>query len=169
MIFFFIFLVFLSLERKMLKGDYDPTELVSALIGKPVPEFNLTHLYDDSINLSNKDLPSKPYIINVWATWCIGCRVEHEYLNKLMKNNITIIGLNYKDERIKSISWLDRLGDPYLLNLFDVNGEMGINMGVYGAPESFFVDADGIIRYRHVGILNDEVWKEKIIPLGIKW
>ena len=86
-----------------------------------------------------------------------------------MKNNITIIGLNYKDERIKSISWLDRLGDPYLLNLFDVNGEMGINMGIYGAPESFFVDADGIIQYRHVGILNDEVWKEKIIPLGIKW
>lgn len=169
LLFLFIFIIFLTLEEKILKGEYDPSIIPSALIGETVPEFILTDLINENIILTNNEMPKKPYIINVWATWCISCRIEHDYLLKLKEQNVTIIGLNYKDDRVKSLSWLERLGNPYFFNLYDVDGIFGMNIGVYGAPENFFVDENAIIRYRHIGILNDEVWKNKIIPLGLDW
>ena len=117
-----------------------------------------------SINLNNKAA-----LLNVWATWCVSCRVEHAYLNTLAEKGITIFGLNYKDDQQKANQWLTRLGNPYQLNLFDVNGKLGLNMGVYGAPETYVLDANGIVRYRHVGVVDENVWQSKILPLGLNW
>jgi len=165
----FLFAVFITLEKEIIKGNYDPTNIPSALIGKSIPEFLLTNLDDENILFTNNDMPKGPYILNVWATWCISCRIEHDYLLKLRNKNITIIGLNYKDDRTKSLAWLQRIGNPYFFNLYDNKGDLGLDIGVYGAPESFFIDSNGIVKYRHIGILDDEIWREKIIPLGLKW
>jgi len=146
-------------------GD-DPTMLESALIGKSVPEFKLESLdIPGKIYEQSALRDGKPMLINVWATWCPTCQQEHEYLNKLSKQGIRIVGLNYKDERSKAIRWLERLGNPYSLSLYDNNGMLGLDLGVYGAPETFLIDGNGIIRYRHAGDLNERVWKEVMEPL----
>ncbi len=96
----------------------------------------------------------KPVLLNVWATWCPTCRAEHQYLNQLSAQGIRVVGMNYKDDRQKAISWLKELGNPYALSLFDGDGMLGLDLGVYGAPETFLIDGNGIIRYRHAGDLN---------------
>ena len=160
--------VFLSLERRMVDGSYDPTELPSALIGKPLPSFSLTVLEDENATKTQSDIVG-PALLNVWATWCVSCRVEHGYLNQLAQRGIRIYGLNYKDEREAANRWLTRLGNPYVFNLFDADGKLGLNLGVYGAPETYVIDRAGTIVYRHVGILSDAVWSEKIQTLGLAW
>tara|TARA_B100001093_G_C26822713_1_gene1012597 strand:- start:1530 stop:2069 length:540 start_codon:yes stop_codon:yes gene_type:complete len=167
-IFTVIAAVFFRLESRIVSGEYDPSLLPSALIGHPVPEFSLASLSTNR-QLTSSDLPKQAYIINVWASWCISCRVEHSYLNALSQKGIKIIGLNYKDRPVDALQWLERLGNPYLFNLSDINGQLGLDLGVYGAPENYIVGADGIIRYRHVGILDDKVWRDKIAPLGLLW
>ncbi|HAB54922.1 MAG TPA: DsbE family thiol:disulfide interchange protein, partial [Cellvibrionales bacterium] len=149
-VFVLLALVFLQLEKRMISGDYDPSMLPSALIGKPLPEFNLATLDNPNTVITSINLNNKAALLNVWATWCVSCRVEHAYLNTLAEKGITIFGLNYKDDQQKANQWLTRLGNPYQLNLFDVNGKLGLNMGVYGAPETYVLDANGIVRYRHV-------------------
>lgn len=150
-------------------GD-DPTTLESALIGKPVPEFKL-----ESLDIPGKIYErvalndGKPMLLNVWATWCPTCYAEHQFLNNLSIQGIRIIGLNYKDERQKAIKWLNSLGNPYALSLYDNNGLLGLDLGVYGAPETFLIDGNGIIRYRHAGDLNDRIWEEEIKPLWLKY
>ena len=168
-VFALLALVFLQLEKRMISGDYDPSMLPSALIGKPLPAFSLTTLDNADLAIDAIDLNNKAALINVWATWCVSCRVEHAYLNTLAENGITIFGLNYKDDRQKANQWLARLGNPYQLNLFDVDGKLGLNMGVYGAPETYVLDANGIVRYRHVGVVDNKVWQSKILPLGLNW
>ena len=168
-IFVLLSLVFLQLEKRMVSGDYDPWMLPSALEGKSLPEFSLTTLEDADKTIEFIELNNKPALLNVWATWCVSCRVEHAYLNDLAKKGIRIFGLNYKDDREKANLWLARLGNPYQLNLFDIDGKLGINMGVYGAPETYVIDANGIVRYRHVGIVDERVWESKILPLGLNW
>ncbi len=96
----------------------------------------------------------KPVLLNVWATWCPTCRAEHQYLNQLSAQGIRVVGMNYKDDRQKAISWLKELGNPYALSLFDGDGMLGLDLGVYGAPEAFLIDGNGIIRYRHAGDLT---------------
>lgn len=151
------------------QGD-DPTRLESALIGKPVPVFRLESLeqpgktYDRSVLISGK-----PVLLNVWATWCPTCRAEHHYLNTLAIKGIRVVGLNYKDDRTKAIAWLNTLGNPYALSLYDGNGMLGLDLGVYGAPETFLIDGKGIIRYRHAGDMNDEVWNQEVKPLWEKY
>lgn len=151
------------------QGD-DPTSLESALVGKPVPVFRLESLenpgtvYDQAVLTDGK-----PILLNVWATWCPTCRAEHQYLNTLKAQGIRVVGMNYKDDRSKAITWLNELGNPYALSLFDGNGMLGLDLGVYGAPETFLIDGKGIIRYRHAGDLNDRVWQQEIQPLWDKY
>jgi cytochrome c biogenesis protein CcmG, thiol:disulfide interchange protein DsbE len=143
-----------------------PTSLESALVGNPLPELKLPALdkpneyYDKQrLNLGH------PYLINVWATWCPTCQAEHQYLNNLSRQGVTIVGINYKDSRQAALTWLNQLGNPYTLNLFDGDGMAGLDLGVYGAPETFLVDGQGIIRYRHAGALDADIWQQEIIPL----
>jgi cytochrome c biogenesis protein CcmG/thiol:disulfide interchange protein DsbE len=104
-------------------------------------------------------------LLNVWATWCPTCYGEHTYLKQLAGQGIYIVGMNYKDERAKAINWLAELGNPYQINLYDPDGMLGLDLGVYGAPETFFIDSQGIIRYRHVGDVNPEVWASTLKPI----
>lgn len=142
-------------------GD-DPTTLESALIGKPLPEFRLEALNTPGQTLDRRTLiDGKPLLLNVWATWCPTCRAEHQFLNGLAQQGVRVVGMNYKDDRQKAMSWLQRLGNPYMLSLYDGNGMLGLDLGVYGAPETFLIDGQGIIRWRHAGDLNERVWREE--------
>lgn len=147
-----------------------PTDLESALIGKPVPVFRLESLEQPGKVWGSEVLADgKPLLLNVWATWCPTCRAEHKFLNGLSALGIRVVGMNYKDDRNKAIGWLRDLGNPYMLSLFDGNGMLGLDLGVYGAPETFLIDGKGIIRYRHAGDLNDRVWREELKPLWDKY
>lgn len=152
--------IFVVLVGFLLRGLFsDPTELSSALVGKPVPAFVLPDIYEPEVTYNESVLKGQPLLFNVWATWCPTCRAEHEFLNELAAQGVAIIGLNYKDDsRAKAVNWLNTLGDPYQLNLFDEQGSVALDFGVYGAPETFLIDADGIVRYRHVGDVNARVW-----------
>ncbi len=161
--------VFLSLQQRMQSGDYDPSALPSALLDKPLPDAVLPVLDNEENTVSIASLKGEPFLLNVWATWCVSCRAEHEYLNRLAGSGITVIGLNYKDSREEANKWLQNLGNPYRQALFDEDGAYGLELGVYGAPETYIVDAGGIVRYRHVGVMNQRAWDRKILPLGIDW
>ncbi len=141
----------------------DPGDQPSALIGQSFPMFNLTDLHTRQ-KLTKKNLPNQPFLINVWATWCITCKVEHPYLTELAKT-IPVVGLNYKDKASSAIAWLEKLGDPYVIQIFDPNGRLGMDLGVAGAPETFLVDSNGIIHYRVQGEVNDRVFLGEIQPL----
>lgn len=143
----------------------DPSELPSALIGKPLPEFSLPNLLDDNQEVSNKDLHGKPYLLNVWATWCPSCRSEHPFLLELKKRGVIIVGVDYKDDNEAAKKWLNVLGDPYAFNVVDADGKFGLDLGVYGAPETYVVDSQGIVRYRHVGVVDEQVWQQILAPL----
>lgn len=119
---------------------------------------------DDPMRLESA-LIGKPLLLNVWATWCPTCRAEHRFLNMLAAQGVRIVGMNYKDDRVKAVDWLKELGNPYAMSLFDGNGMLGLDLGVYGAPETFLIDGRGIICYRHAGDLNMQVWQETLKPL----
>jgi cytochrome c biogenesis protein CcmG/thiol:disulfide interchange protein DsbE len=143
----------------------DPTKLETARLNDPVPAFSLESLQRKTRVITEKALLGKVSLLNVWATWCPSCRAEHGYLNKLSKQGVPIIGLNYKDERSEALSWLTRLGNPYLFNIYDPKGKLGFDLGVYGAPETYIVDQTGYVRYRHVGVVNDDVWINTLKPI----
>lgn len=144
----------------------DPTALESALIGKPVPEFSLPELQNPGRTLDQSLLRGKVSLLNVWGTWCPACREEHDDLVWLAEDKgIRILGLNYKDNRDLALQWLERLGDPYEVTIFDPEGSLGFDLGVYGAPETYVIDSQGIVRYRHVGVVNGEVWREHLEPV----
>ena len=159
-------LAFLAIAVFLYRGLFlDPSELPSALIGKPFPAFSLPALDDPERTLSEADIKGRPALVNVWATWCPTCYGEHTYLKQLAGQGIPIVGMNYKDERDKAIKWLAELGNPYEVNFYDPDGMLGLDLGVYGAPETFFIDSQGIIRYRHVGDVNPEVWASTLKPI----
>lgn len=158
--------VFLFLAVFLYRGLFlDPAELPSALIGKPFPAFSLPSLDDTERTLSREDLLGKPALVNVWATWCPSCRAEHPVLNTLAEAGVNIHGINYKDQREPAQKWLRDLHNPYQLNIEDAKGSLGLDLGVYGAPETFFVDAAGIIRHKYVGVIDEKVWREKLAPI----
>ncbi len=163
-IFMLLVLVFLVQLKSNSEGD-DPTKLESVLINKTVPEFRLEDLNEAGKLYDQSIFQGQPMLLNVWATWCPTCYAEHTYLNELTFNGVKIIGLNYKDDRVKAIEWLNQLGNPYLVSLYDGDGMLGLDLGVYGAPETFFIDAKGVIRYRHVGDVNERNWQEKLGPI----
>jgi len=144
----------------------DPTKLDSALVGKPVPAFSLEDLNKPENSLNESLFQGEVTLLNVWGTWCPACRDEHADLMWLAREkNVVIIGLNYKDSRDDALVWLDRLGDPYRKVIYDPKGTLGFDLGVYGAPETFVIDAFGIVRYRHVGVVNAEVWEQILLPV----
>lgn len=163
-LFLVLVVVFVVQLSRNAQGD-DPTRLESVLIGKPVPEFRLEDLAEPGKLYDQSVFRGEPLLINVWATWCPTCYAEHQYLNQLAAQGVKIIGLNYKDDRDKAVDWLNELGNPYLISLYDGDGMLGLDLGVYGAPETYLVDADGVIHYRHVGDVNPTVWKEVLEPL----
>ncbi len=136
----------------------DPTELPSALVGKPFPAFQLEAVESAEQRHQLASLKGEVTLVNVWATWCFACRLEHAMLNQLAAQGVKIIGLNYKDTRPAAQRWLAERGDPYWLNLFDPRGELGFDLGVYGAPETYLVDAEGIVRHRRVGVVDERIW-----------
>jgi cytochrome c biogenesis protein CcmG, thiol:disulfide interchange protein DsbE len=144
----------------------DPNRLESALLGKPVPAFSLASLRDADNTLGPDVFRGQVSLLNVWGTWCPACRDEHDDLLWLAREKgVRIVGLNYKDNRDEALKWLGTLGDPYAFNIFDPRGTLGFDLGVYGAPETYFIDPEGIIRYRHVGVVNQKVWNERFQPL----
>ena len=159
--------IFFVLVAFLYRGlSLDPKRVPSPLVGKPMPEFSLPRLKDPAATLSNSDLMGKVSILNIWATWCVSCRAEHEVLLLLAKTGkVDIYGLNYKDERDKAQQWLVQLGDPYVANAFDADGRVGIDWGVYGAPETFIMDRLGIIRHKHIGPLTVDSLNNEILPL----
>lgn len=162
----FVGLIIFGLQLKDISEGKDIQALDSAMAGKPMPSFQLADLQHPEQIRTLADLPEGPFLINVWATWCPSCKAEHPYLVKLaQEKRIPIIGLNYKDERGPALAWLDKLGDPYMYSLFDGDGMVGFDLGVYGAPETFVIGADRIILHRHVGVVNETVWQEVILPL----
>ena len=164
-VFFIPFILFLGLGFFLFRGlSLDPKELPSALIDKAFPTFQGTTLGDDK-KVSELDLKGKVSLVNIWATWCPTCKQEHTYLNKLAAQGISIFGVNYKDEPDKAMQWLKVLGNPYIFNVSDEDGMLGLELGVYGAPETYLVDADGVIRLKHIGDVNDRIWKNKIEPV----
>lgn len=137
-------------------------QLETVLIDSSFPEFSTSSLSDPSLILTKEDISQLPALVNVWATWCIACRVEHPFLMKLKEESVlTIYGLNYKDNRNKALDLLKRDGNPFEFSIYDFDGRLAIDLGVYGAPETFFIDKNGLIRERHVGVIDEKIWKEK--------
>jgi len=144
----------------------DPQEIPSPLIGKQAPAFELPQLADPQKIFSPESMKGKPWILNVWASWCVACREEHPVLVELGKLQVApIIGLDYKDKRDDAMAMLARQGNPYLLSAFDANGRVGIDYGVYGVPETYVIDKAGVIRFKHIGPITMELLRKKIIPL----
>lgn len=144
----------------------DPQEIPSPLIGKQAPAFELPQLADAQKTFSPESMKGKPWILNVWASWCVACREEHPVLVELGKLQVApIIGLDYKDKRDDAMAMLARQGNPYLLSAFDANGRVGIDYGVYGVPETYVIDKAGVIRFKHIGPITMELLRKKIIPL----
>lgn len=139
----------------------EPNKLPDVTIGKNLPKFELKTL-DSSLEttVGNAALTGSPFIMNVWATWCAVCIVEHPFLYSLYESGIKIVGINYKDDAEKAVAWLDKYKNPYTVTLFDDRGRLGFDLGVTGAPETFLVDANGKILYRHIGELDEKIWQQ---------
>jgi cytochrome c biogenesis protein CcmG/thiol:disulfide interchange protein DsbE len=149
----------------MIGLNKDPTILPSPYIGKPAPSLDLPQLEDPARRISNADFSGKTVLVNVWATWCVGCRQEHGFLLQLKRNNvIPIYGLNWRDQRPEAQKWLMTLGDPYIASGYDGDGTAGIDWGVYGAPETFLIASDGTVLYKYLGPLNRQVWEQEFEP-----
>jgi cytochrome c biogenesis protein CcmG/thiol:disulfide interchange protein DsbE len=145
---------------------HDPHEVPSPLIGKPAPQFSLTQLHQPDRKLTTADMRGQVWLLNVWASWCVSCRVEHPLLVDLAKANIVpVIGLAYKDKPADGLAWLASNGDPYRMSIVDQDGRVGIDFGVYGVPETFVIDKTGIIRYKQIGPLTVDALKQTILPL----
>ena len=144
----------------------DPREVPSPLIDKPAPKFALARLDDAAKTVRLDDLKGKVFILNVWASWCVACREEHPLLVEFAKKKVVpLYGLNYKDQREDANRWLARFGNPYDASLYDVEGRVGIDFGVYGVPETFVIDQNGVIRFKHIGPITPDVLATKIEPL----
>jgi cytochrome c biogenesis protein CcmG/thiol:disulfide interchange protein DsbE len=159
-----IFVALLALLGIGLK--LDPREVPSPLIGKPAPHFELPELHQAARTFSERDMLGKVWVLNVWASWCVSCRDEHPVLLDLAASGaVPVYGLNYKDRREDGLAWLKGMGDPYKISIFDFDGRVGIDYGVYGVPETYVIDKSGIIRYKRIGPLTPEIVKEKLLPL----
>jgi len=144
----------------------NPREVPSPLIGKPAPAFELPLLHAPDKTFSQKEMLGKVWVLNVWASWCPPCLVEHPVITALAQAQLApVVGLNYKDARDDALPWLKRNGDPFAFSVFDLDGRIGIDYGVYGVPETYVIDRRGVIRYKHIGPLTPEVSREKIQPL----
>ena len=158
--------LFAVLGLFFLRGlDLNPGYVPSPLVGKPMPAFELPALHDPATTVGSADLQDQIALLNVWATWCVGCRAEHPFLVRLAaESDVPLYGLNWKDDRAAALAWLENLGDPYVASAYDANGEVAIDWGVYGAPETFLIGADGRVLYKHIAPLTAEVWQREFVP-----
>jgi cytochrome c biogenesis protein CcmG/thiol:disulfide interchange protein DsbE len=144
----------------------DPKEIPSPLINKSAPAFSVPTLFDAEQPIGTEQLRGQVWLLNVWASWCVACRQEHPLLNELAGQNVLpIVGLNYKDQRNDAINWLGELGNPYTIIAHDLKGDVGIDFGVYGVPESFLIDRKGQIRYKQIGPFSEENIQQTLLPL----
>ncbi|GAB4391753.1 MAG: DsbE family thiol:disulfide interchange protein [Gammaproteobacteria bacterium] len=160
-------IIFLLLGILLWRGLHlDPHYVPSVLIDKPVPTFHLPDITRANTHFSDSDLKQRVSILNVWASWCHACEYEHPVLLQIAKtSNIPIYGLDYKDDLQAAQHWLQQRGNPYQKVGFDGQGKVAIDFGVYGAPETFLIDQDGIIRYKHIGPLSLTIWQQTFMPL----
>ena len=144
----------------------DPREVPSPLIDKPAPAFRQEQLADEKLAFAPADMAGKVWMLNVWASWCGACRVEHPVLLEVAKQNVVpIVGLNWKDQRADALQWLAKFGDPYALSVYDNANKVGLDYGVYGAPETFLIDKQGVIRHKQIGPVTPEAWQNTFLPL----
>ncbi|GMV59716.1 MAG: DsbE family thiol:disulfide interchange protein [Burkholderiaceae bacterium] len=158
---------FVVLAAFLMRGLWlNPREVPSPLIGKPAPVFERPKLHTPEVAFASKDMAGQVWIFNVWASWCTPCRQEHPLWNEVAaKKLVPIVGMNYKDQPEAAKRWLAELGDPYLVNVVDRDGRLGIDFGVYGVPETFVIDKQGVIRHKHIGPITAEALQKKILPL----
>ena len=162
---FFVGLLGLMIFGVKRSADPNRDALPSALIGKPAPAFTLPVLHDLSIKVSSKDLRGAPYLLNVWGSWCPTCRDEHPVLTRFAETKrLRVVGYNWKDDPSEALRWLDQLGNPYMVVLSDQEGRVALDWGIAAAPESFLVDASGIVRWKYSGALTEEVLQQQLIP-----
>jgi cytochrome c biogenesis protein CcmG/thiol:disulfide interchange protein DsbE len=158
---FMVLVGFLGVGLKL-----DPREIPSPLINKSAPDFSVPTLFDATQSIGTKQFKGQVWLLNVWASWCVACRQEHPLLNELANQSLLpIVGLNYKDKRADAIEWLAELGNPYTIIAHDLKGNVGIDFGVYGVPESFLIDKKGLIRFKQIGPFNAESIKNQLLPL----
>jgi len=159
--------LFIVLAGFLLRGLFlNPREVPSPLINKPAPQFALAQLAQPDRPFGPQDMKGQVWLLNVWASWCVACRQEHPLLVELAKRKaVPIIGLNYKDKPEAAVGWLAQFGDPYDLSVKDRDGRVGIDYGVYGVPETFLIDKAGVIRFKQIGPITEEVWTKKMQPL----
>lgn len=158
---------FLVLAVFLMRGlSLNPREVPSPFIGKPAPSFSLPQLATPDKRFDPADLKGQVWLLNVWASWCVACRIEHPLLVELSRGkNVPIVGLNYKDTPEAASAWLAQWGNPYSLSVKDRDGRVGIDYGVYGVPETFLIDKQGVIRFKQIGPLTEDVWKSRMLPL----
>ncbi len=162
---FFFGLLGLMVYGVMKSGAPDRNILPSALIGKPAPAFELPVLHDPTIKVSSNQLRGAPYVLNVWGSWCAACREEHPILTRFAETKrVRVIGYNWKDEPADALRWLEQLGNPFVLVLSDIEGRTAIDWGVTAAPETFLVDASGVVRWKYSGALTQRVIDTKLLP-----
>jgi cytochrome c biogenesis protein CcmG/thiol:disulfide interchange protein DsbE len=160
-----IFALLILMFVKGLDPERDVNALPSPFLGKPAPQFELPSLTDPSKTVSNANFGNDMTLVNVWATWCVGCRQEHDFLLQLAESgSIQMFGLNWRDNQVEAQRWLQDLGNPYIATAYDEDGRAGINWGVYGAPETFLVGPDGTVLYKHLGPLNRPLWEKHFVP-----
>ena len=161
-------ILFVVLAGFLLIGLFrDPHEIPSPLINKSAPDFQLPQLQQATATFSAKEMRGKVWLLNFWGTWCVACREEHPLLVQYAKTGVVpIYGVDYKDERAAALQWLDEFGNPYTLTAFDVDGRISIDYGVYGAPETYLIDRKGVIRFKQIGPITEDVWQNKILPLA---
>ena len=161
------FVIFMIVAIFLFVGlGLNPHEVPSPLVGKPAPAFSLPQLHEPDKQFSLQDMKGKVWLFNVWASWCTACEHEHPVFMDLARQNLVpILGMDYKDKREDGIAWLRRGGDPYSLIVSDVEGRVGIDYGVYGVPETYLIDKQGVIRYKHIGMVTEKDLSEKILPL----
>jgi cytochrome c biogenesis protein CcmG, thiol:disulfide interchange protein DsbE len=158
---FIVLVVLLAVGLKL-----DPKHIPSPFIGKPAPTFDLPILHNPQQHIKTADLQGQVWLLNVWASWCVSCRAEHEVVKRFVAMGMApVYGLNYKDKPEDAKRWLNALGDPYQASLMDISGDVGIDWGVYGVPETFVIDKKGIVRYKQVGPVTNSIIDEKILPL----
>ncbi|WP_312328291.1 DsbE family thiol:disulfide interchange protein [Stenotrophomonas sp.] len=162
---FFFGLLGLMVYGVMKSGAPDRDILPSALIGKPAPAFELPVLHDPDIKVSSNELRGAPYVLNVWGSWCAACREEHPILTRFAETKrVRVIGYNWKDEPADALRWLEQLGNPFVLVLTDIEGRTAIDWGVTAAPETFLVDASGVVRWKYSGALSQRVIDTQLLP-----
>ena len=158
--------VFMVLLGFFFRGlSLNPNDMPSALLNKSVPKFSLPRLENPQETRTESIMLGKVSLLNVWATWCVTCREEHAFLNQLKSQGMHIVGLDYKDNNADALRWIAELGNPYDEIVVDEDGKVGLDLGVFGAPETYVVDKKGIIRYKYIGDLNQKVWDETIQPI----